>query len=241
MEILLKIRPLPDSDLARIGPMAREQKLIALRKMKFGRPPYTYYPIHANAPDVLNIDPGLFEASNSTPWPKIKENIISAGKSASEINVNLRVGEALHDFSTSRSVRGRQYDIPALPLGTTEKVVFWFNAALSIDGVPTLLFMDPRKTARLGPDGREFVFSAMADRLAAYPDIAHYRRGIVQFSNPHGSIRCAEFFTQEGDPTFNHDALDKMARETYELWREVLEEREEETRRKSSGSRGPLI
>ena len=48
--------------------------------------------------------------------------------------------------------------------------------------------------------------------------------------------------TDEGVELFGFDQLDQMVRETYDIWREVSEAREDEVRRKAAGGgHGPLF
>jgi hypothetical protein len=48
-------------------------------------------------------------------------------------------------------------------------------------------------------------------------------------------------FADDGIPLFSFDEIGEMVRRTYEMWFEVLDEREAEVRRKGTGTRGPLI
>ena len=56
----MKIRRLSEIDLARIGPLDREEKLNRLRMLKVGRPPHTYNPFRASLGDILNLQPEMF-------------------------------------------------------------------------------------------------------------------------------------------------------------------------------------
>ena len=47
--------------------------------------------------------------------------------------------------------------------------------------------------------------------------------------------------TDEGVELFSLDEMEAMVATTYELWREVCEEREMEMRREAGGMRGSLI
>jgi hypothetical protein len=235
------MRPLPDLDLARLGPLPREHKLFELRRMKAFRAPYRLFPVRQNSPDILNIQTP-FGAGPRTPWKIIQENIIRLGKSPEEDNANVQVGEALYQFADEHQIIGRQRDdLFPLLIGASQRLAYWFNAILVIDAQPTLAFIDPRTGARLDEDGRRFVFSMQQERIRAYPDFKNVRLGIIQM-RPLGksSARIAHLFTSEGVILFTFEELDAMIRETYELWRLVLEEREEERKRSSGGKMGPL-
>jgi hypothetical protein len=237
----VKMRPLPDTDVARLSPMSREEKRLALQRMKISRPPHTYHPLRNNASDIMNIGTGLLDAGSRTPWSIIKENIIAEGTSASESNLNFRAGEALYAFAEEHKLRGRRYDISPLPIGVSEKISYWFNAAIAVDGIATLLFMDPRQTEKLSADGRRFVFSAMHQRCLAYPDLVGIRFGVIQLAKRGGSSRAVEFFTNEGIDLIDFATMDAMVRELYDMWRDILEEREEDARRRGGSTTGTLI
>jgi len=238
-------RPLPDLDLARIGPLPRDQKRFQLQKMKLIPPPHSLQPVRKNCPDILSITTGLFDDSAvRTPWDKIKENIIrvSNNDKPHEANINVRVGEALYKFAEEHKIRGRYRDeFFPLSIGVSEKVTYWFKAVFAVDDIETVLFMDPRRD-RLDYDGSRFVFSVIHERLSAYPDFRKTRLGILE-ANSFGksSRRWVRFVTNEGVKLFTFDELDAMVRETYDLWREILEERDDELRRRSGGATGTLI
>ena len=82
----------------------------------------------------------------------------------------------------------------------------------------------------------------MHERIrAADPDFSEVTLGIVQFSLSEKGPRLPILFTDEGVKLFTFDELDQMVRETYELWREVCEERAIEIRRRAGGNGGGFI
>ena len=126
----------------------------------------------------------------------------------------------------------------------SEKVSFWLPAVIAIDGKPLVPFIDPRRTKKLTGEGRRFAFSVMHERIrAADPDFAEVELGILQFGTDgeDRKTRTPRLFTAQDVALFDFDALDAMVRETYQLWHEVLTEREAEARRRGTGTTGPLI
>jgi len=236
------MRPLPDLDLARIAPMPREQKRRALEQMKLAWPPFSYGPMRRSALDILNIQAGPLATGTRTPWQVIEADIRAHSKSSNETNANLCVAEALYFFAEERKFTGRRQEFFALPIGVSEKVTYWSPAIVVIDGRPSVLFIDPRRTRKLSADGRRFVFSVMHERIrVADPDLAQIGLGIIQFANLEDDVRAPSLHTDDGIDLIDFDTLDSMVRETYALWREVLQEREEDSRRRAAGRRGPLI
>ncbi len=161
-----------------------------------------------------------------TPWEKIKEIISRRCKSDSEQDANLRVAEGLFDYAEQHRLVGRHHEIFPLALGVGTKVVFWHPVVLTIDSRPLVPFFDPRRT----------VFSVMHERIrVADPDFADVALGIVQFSLSEKGPRVPILYTDKGVTLFSFDELDQMVRDTYEMWREVVEERTADTRRSAGG------
>lgn len=108
----------------------------------------------------------------------------------------------------------------------------------SLPGIP---FLDPRRVKRLTVQGRRFVFSVMHERIrAADPDFADVSLAVVQFALSAKGPREPAIFLDQGVELFTFDELDRMVRETYELWVEVCEERTAATRRRGAAGGGLL-
>jgi hypothetical protein len=235
----VKIPPLPEIDLACVCPLAPVERRRALEKIRDDYPPYSYAPVRANFSDVLNVNTGMFGALPRTPWEKIEQDIRKRSRSDAEEQANLRVGRGLFDYAEEHHLAGRHHEIFPLALGVTTKVVFWQSVILSIGKRPIVPFFDPRRAKALTTQGRRFVFSVMHERIrVADPDFAEVSLGIYQFSLSEKGPRIPILHTDANVPLFSFDELDRMVRETYELWREVREEREAEARRKAAGKRG---
>jgi hypothetical protein len=228
-------------DLARIAPLPTEHKLFELRHLKAFKAPYTLNPVRRNELDIFDVQSPLGGGARP-PWSVIQENILRLGKRPEEDNANIRVGEALYRFAEAHKITGRQRDdIFPLLIGASERLSYWFNAVLAIDGVPTLAFVDPRTGAKLHEDGRRFVFSVQHERIRAYPHVKGVRLGIVQVrAVGNSSERLARLISSDGVELFTADELGAMVQETYQLWHLVLAEREEELKRGGGGRKGPL-
>ena len=235
----MKIRPLPEIDLARIAPLPRDEKRRALEQVRLGRPPYSYAPVRATISDMLNVQSELIGPMPRTPWEKISAAIKRKSRSKAEEEANLRVAEGLFDFVQAREIMSRRLDIFPLQLGIGTKVVFWQPVVLTLDERAVIPFLDPRRAKGLTAKGRRFVFSVMNERIrAADPDFAGVTLAIVQFARSDDGPRTPIVFTDESVELFTFDELDQMVRETYELWTEISEERTAETRRRGAGGGG---
>jgi len=232
----VKIRPLPEIDLARIAPLPRDQKRNALEQIRLGHPPYSYAPIRASASDVLNVQSELIGPMPRTPWEKIQETIVKRSTSDSEEQANLRVAQGLFTYIDRNRIVGRRHDIFPLALGVGSKVVYWQPVVLNVHEQPTIPFLDPRRAKALTAEGRRFVLSVMHERIrVADPDFAGVSLAVIQFSLSEKGPRIPLVYTDESVKLFTFDQLDQMVRETYELWQEVCEGRVEEIRRRAAG------
>lgn len=238
----MKIRRLPEIDLARIAPLATERKRSALEIFRLGHPTITYKPVRARFADIFNVKPDLFAATDPTAWPVLERLIRAKATSDEERDANLLVAKGLYEFATANALRSRSHNFFSLSLSVGEKVEYWLPMVTALDGAPLVVFIDPRRGKRLTADARRFVFSMMHEHIrAASPDFAEARLGVLQFGDVVEDQRPVKFWTDAGIALYSFDELDQMVRETYDIWREVSEARESETRRKSAGGYGPLF
>ncbi len=235
----MKIRPLPEIDLARIAPKPRDEKRRDLEQMRLGHPPYSYGPVRGTLSDVLNVQSDLIGPMPRTPWEKIAQTIQRKSRSDVEEQANLRVASGLFNFVDDKGVVGRHHDFHPLQLGIGSKVVYWQPTILRLDDQAVIPFLDPRRVKRLTEQGRRFVFSVMHERIrAADPDFADALLAVVQFDLSANGPRKPTIFTDRGVVLFSYDELDAMVRETYELWIEICEERAADVRRRGAGGGG---
>lgn len=235
-------RPLPNIDLARIAPQPYDMKRKSLEQMRGGRPPFSYKPVRSCFDDIFNIQPDLdFGSAEATHWSLVEEELTKRCRSEIELIHNKRVARGLHDFATSGRVMGRKHDFFPLAMGVGRKVTFWLPMVLAIDDQPHAIFVEPRRSRGLTAEGRRFAFSMMHERIrAADEDFADVCLAIVRFADPDGDRRDAQLFTDEGVDLYSLDELELMVASTYDMWSEVLEERDAETRRRGTGT-GSLI
>lgn len=233
----MKIRRLSEIDLARIAPLPTEEKLIRLRLLKSGRPPHTYNPFRSALGDILNLQPELFAAASVTPWEKIKASIEKAAKTDDEARFNVSVAEALYDFANSEGVLSYRKTIDSWAVGYGQSVKYWWNHYAVVAGSPCFIFVDPRLSNPLTRVARKFVLSMMHERIrASDPDFAEANLVVMQFAKADEDKRVARPFYSDDADLFSFEDLNQMIGETYDLWRSVLEDREDESRRRPTGT-----
>jgi hypothetical protein len=118
----VKIRRLPEIDLARIAPLSVDDKRRQLEQHKAGRPPFSYDPLRHTIHDVINVTPDLFGPAEPTPWATVEQLIRRRSKPGNEYKSNIAVAQSLHAYSISKAVRARRQEIRALPLSLDLRV-----------------------------------------------------------------------------------------------------------------------
>lgn len=238
----MKIRPLPEIDLARIAPLPKDQQRRHLEQLQHGRPPFSYGPLRANFPDIFNVQPEMFGPVAPSEWAVIEAQLGRACRSDDELRSNLAVARGLHRFTTDAHMLGRTQDFFPLAMGSGRRVSYWLSMILSLEGRPVVPFIDPRRSRGLTREGRRFVFSMMHERIRAVdPDYDAVHFAIFQFGDFTDDRRNPILHMDDGVELFPLAALESMVATTYELWQEVCDEREVEARRKATGTRGSLI
>jgi hypothetical protein len=234
----MKIRRLSEIDLARIGPLDSVEKRHRLRLLRFGRPPHTYGPLRGQLGDILNLQPEMFGSSTEvTPWETISAAISKAANHDAEAKFNLAVAKSLYDFALERNVRSYRKPISAWPVGYGQSVSYWWNLYTVLEAQPCFIFADPRISNPLTRDGRKFVLSLMHERIRVPdPDFAESRLVVVQFGKGEGGARTIRLFDATEGELFNIDQLNEMIDETYKIWIEVLQEREDDGRQRPTGT-----
>ena len=238
----MKTSRLPETDLALIATLPAEKQRSKLEGMRLGHPPFSYGPVRAFSHDIFNVQPAMFEAVTPTDWGVIERLIKAKSRSEREAAANLAVAKGLHDYAMGANILGRGIDFLPLPMGTGHKVAYWSPLVLIIDDAPIIPFIDPRQTLRLTPLAMRFVFSMMHERIrAADPDFSEVGFGIFQFGKQSSGSRAPVLHRDEGIELFPFDELEAMVATTYSIWQDVCENRDEDARRKGTGTHGPLI
>ena len=238
----MKIRPLPEIDLARLAPLPEPHQRKLLAQFRDGWPPISYRPLRSCLPDILNVQPELFEPVAATEWSVVEALVSKECRSEEERVANLSAVRGLHQFALDNNLLGRAQMFFPMAMGVGQHVVYWLPLVLVLNGGAFVPFLDPRRSHGLTREGRRFVFSMMHERIRVVdPDFASVQLAIIQFGNVDGDRRDPVIHTDDGVELYSHNELEKMVGKTYEIWREVYEARETATRRDASGRRRSLI
>ena len=142
----------------------------------------------------------------------------------------------MYDFNDERKLAAVERDFGAVPLGFGAKLKLWHDFYLIRDEVPVITYVDPRIKNGLTALGRQFVFSMMYHNLRL-GDFSEARFEIFRFPKAGNSddrfVRIYEFDEAE---ILDFGDLNAAVDETYQLWMEVLAEREAEARPKKTGT-----
>lgn len=239
----MKLRSLPETDLARIAPMQYREKCKELERFRLGRPMFSYDPVRSLCNEIFNIYPPMFKSGGATDFSIIEKKLRSKCKNKKGLVANMEIAECMYQYAIDNGVEGHYEDFfPMSISGSWSKVVYWLRMCLVIEGSPIVPLIDPRRKNKLTDEGLCFAFSMMHIHIReSEPDYKKVRLGIFQFSNNKGEARRPILHTDEGIKLYTFDELELMITETYDIWRDVCEERERDSRRGATGTYGPLL
>lgn len=236
-------RSLPDIDLARITALPPGQQRPILEKMKLSFAPFTYNPTRSRILDSLNAQVNPLLPLPRTPWQAIESYIRQkCGGNPDGLKANIGVSKALYEYAVENNITGLKHDFLDLPIGSADKVKYWSSLVINIGGHPTVPFIEPRRTKGLTSESRRFVFSVMHERIRVLePDLSTARLVIFQFGNSKNHERVTRPHFDHGIELLDFNEILRMTAQTYAIWEDVLAEREADTKRRSTGTSGPLI
>ena len=159
----MKIRRLPETDLARIAPLPTDAKRRALRSLKAGWAPFSYEPVRKNTLCILNAQPPLVSVGE-TPWRAIEAEIRKACKTEEGTKANIEVAKLLYEEVRTSGYDAVQQEFGGFPLTVGERLNFWFNAVLL---TPDSLIVAGCDFRRSGGAGHSVRRAAGSGRLAA--------------------------------------------------------------------------
>lgn len=237
----MKMRRLPEIDLARIMHRPRSEMRLHLRGIDGGFPPHSYNPTRESIPDLLNQRGDLLSVG-PVDWDIIKKVIASrVRKGEGELKHNLTVAKLLHDYTIEKKIWSKRQEFFQLKIGLVGGVRFWWDVYYVDDGRAVVPFVDPRLSRGLSAEDRRVVFSFMNERIRVPgSDFEEARLAIIQFPKNSEGKRTLRIHYDDGVELYSFEQLSQMIVVLYEEWAAELKDREGE-RRRASGGKGDLL
>jgi len=245
----LKTRLLPEVDVARIASLPPHLRRKAAEQFRFSIPRYSYACFRRHIDDIFNIQPSLPFSLSHIEWKVLDDLVRKETKKDDEYFANSYVAHGLHKYVLVNNIISKRQDFPPLSIGLGQKLSYWLPLIAMINGMPFVIYIDPRRRNGLNQEGRRFVFSVMHEQIrVGYPDFSRINLAIIQFQLPQCDIDNRQITTRKpiihvdsGVSLMTLDQLETAISETLEIWKDVCNVKADATRRKSTGTRGPLI
>ena len=234
-------RSLHETDLARTALLFRDEKRIQLRRIRDFVPTYSWSPFRACLPSIFQATKSLIELPEVS-WSDIELAIqIKCKKHPNWLEGNLQLAKILFDHIGKSETKAKEWSFGALPVGYGSAVKFWPDFYCVEADHPTVIYADPRRAHGLTSVARKFVFSAMHHHIAHGDfESAHFKIAIFPI-NEDAESRDIRFFEMKEDEIVDIDTLNSAIQETYQIWFEILEEREREARKSAQTGTGGLF
>lgn len=243
-ESRLKIRLLPDIDLANfttLDPITQRERL---RRFKIGIPPFSYHAFRCERPDIVNAQFPLLPPAKPTSWREIERRIRNLADPGDEADACVSVARSYHKFATETQLVARIHNQPTLKLGGGRGFdsCFWEPYVLFFDNRMFIAFIDARRSGGLTAAGRRFAYSMMHEGLrAANPDLASAELLVLKFGTLRHDKKQRPLQLLLADKTmklFDLGQLDTMIGQTYRIWEEVLRDRRDGPSPSGTGTGG---
>lgn len=229
--------PLPDTDVANFSALdavLKRRALANFHQLRWINISYASFRKHSS--DCLGLRAGMFDLERP-PFSKIAREIIRdcRPKTLQNIRFNLMVAAGTYQLAETLRISGRAAPELAPRMIGGQYVQCWNRLVLDIDGRAVIPFLDARRSSsRLTPLGRQVALSLMHESTRAmYADHANTRLAVVQFADAKRTTRKATIMYDDGVPLFSYDDLNRMVSETYQMWAEICEGREEDAHRRA--------
>ncbi|HJW80237.1 MAG: hypothetical protein ACJ8DU_02170 [Microvirga sp.] len=224
---------LPETDLARIALLPTDEKVVALRKFRSGRPRHSWAPFRGTLKGIFNTRKALLDVP-SCVLADVEAAIMRACRANPDwLEPNLELGRLLFQHTIKSGFDAIEQGFAAVPIGFGASVKFWHDFFQVQNDRPVIPFVDPRRGQGLTRLAKKFVFSAMYHHIGT-GDFVDATFQIYQFPllQKGASERFVVIHHFSISDVVDLDSLNAGVQETYELWFELLYEREQEARKK---------
>ncbi|RTL55324.1 MAG: hypothetical protein EKK40_00850 [Bradyrhizobiaceae bacterium] len=231
-------RLLPETDLARTALLRKDERRIQLRRIRDFVPTFSWSPFRACLPGIFQASKSLFDLRDVT-WDDIEAAIkMQCKKHPNWIEGNTELSKLLFEHVTTKKLKSKEWSFGSLPVGYGAVVKFWPDFYTVEQDRPTVIYTDPRRAHGLTKSARQFVFSAMHHHIAR-ADFADAQFKIALFPiDKENKTRDILLFEPNESDIVDVETLNSAIQETFQMWFEILEEREKETRKSATGTGG---
>lgn len=245
-EVRLKTRRLPDTDHANVALLNSDERFKRLRRMKAGRPPFSYKPTRNHESCLLNAQPSLPISVPDTDWETVARLVTKdCGNNPDGVVANLDVSKLLYDYVREHGIVAWQKGHGGFPLSIGVSLRYWLNAVLVQDGQLIIAGTDFRRSGGYTKAGLKFACSVMHEHIRAQnpKDFGEARLAMFRFPQEPKEDRTIHLEFWDESPLLSYDEIVQLSLETYATWGEVLEEQAQDARRTGTGGwwdgRGP--
>ena len=223
-ETFMKIRRLPEIDLAKCAALATQQTLgrleYELRSFNGGGGGWSYGPNRQSISDILAAKTPLLGITPSVPWESLCKQIQKAC-----VNSWSSVSFSINDLS----------------LGMGGGVRYWHNVVVDDGDGLFIPFFDHRRAHGISNSlVKQIVFSMQNVGVRErHPDLMDARLAVVRFpATTDARSLTVEFHREE--ELLSYEGLNSRVQLVYETWNRISDERVSEVRRTGTGGAGPL-
>lgn len=242
----MKIRRLPEIDLAKCAALATQETLgrleYELRAFNGGGGGWSYSPNRQSISDLLAAQTPLIGVIPSVPWESLCRQIKKAcNKGEIQEISNLEVARILYDYSRCYGWSSVNFKIDDLSLGLGGGVRYWHNVVIDDGNGPLIPFFDHRRGHGISnPLVRQIVFSMQNVGVRErHPDLMDARLAVVRFPVAQGGRGITIDFHKDED-LLSYEELNSRVQLVYETWSRVSEGRTSDVRRTGTGGANPF-
>ena len=213
------------------------QRASLARLMPPGGPHWGYRILDRLIADVFGLGFPLTGVGPSTPVSVIERTIRQECRFEQQRTCLLEATRALHHFVAREGITGRHQPFGKMYMGRAAgHLVYWAPMVLNVEGRPTVIFVDPRRSGRLSESGIRFVLSMMNEHIRANdPDYAGVRLAVLQIDYANANSSRPFFNFDDGLSLFSLCELQSMIDRTYAIWND-LHRRQQSSGKSAAGS-----
>lgn len=231
----MKLRRLPETDLARIAPLPADEKRRALRSFNSGGGSWSYDPARAQNFNIANPINPLGLLSERPSIEKIRQLVSSSCTCDAQKDSCLEVVDLFETWFRGNASGAVERAVPSMAIGSLGLVRYWENFFVRLDERNSFLFIDYRRKKGLTAAARKFVFSMMHQQIRlSDPDLFDANLLILQFPQWKTGRSIVDHHVNDSD-LYSLTELGAMIDETYTIWLEVLFERKVTEPRRAAG------